>query len=92
MDPERPRAEGRIYHLDDCFSDRRSVGIGRHNGTACFEYLVAKAFIGAGFVFGDARFIRGPARNPFPPGAAGQLRGLLLHRVRSASREPAHLF
>jgi hypothetical protein len=57
MDPERPFAEGRIDHLDDCFSDRRSVGIGRHNGTECFQYLLAKALIGARFVFGDAGFI-----------------------------------
>jgi hypothetical protein len=62
MDPEGPFPEGRIHHLDDYFSDRRRVGVGRHNGTECFQYLLAKALIGARFVFGDACFIRRPAR------------------------------
>jgi hypothetical protein len=75
MDPERPFAEGRIHHLDDCFSDRRSVGIGRHDGTECFQYLLAKALIGARFVFGDACFIRGPARMGKVIGATGECAG-----------------
>ena len=62
MGSERPFAEGRIDHVDDRFSDRRSVGVGRHYGTECFQYLLAKTLIGARFVFGDACFIRGPAR------------------------------
>jgi hypothetical protein len=40
MDPERPFAEGRIHYLDDYFSDRRSVGIGRHDGTEWAKWLV----------------------------------------------------
>jgi hypothetical protein len=72
--PERPFTEGRIHHLDDCFSDRRSVGVGRHNGTECFQYLLAKALIGARFVFGDACFIRGPARAGMPWWSARETR------------------
>jgi hypothetical protein len=75
MDPEWPFAEGRIHHLDDCFRDRRSVGIGRHNGTECFQYLLAKALIGARFVFGDAGFICGPARMGKVIGATGECAG-----------------
>jgi hypothetical protein len=78
MDPERPFAEGRIDHLDDRFSDRRSVGVERHYGTECCQYLLAEALIGARLVFGDACFIRGPARMGKVIGATGECAGTMM--------------
>src|ERR1700730_18138416 len=75
MDPERPFAEGRIHHLDDCFSDRRSIGVWRKNANEWFQYFLAKTLSGTRFVFSDAGFIRGPARMGKVVGATSECAG-----------------
>ncbi len=63
MNAERPLAEGHVDDINDGVSDTGHVRIVRHNRGECFLHLFSKALVGAGFILGEASFIRWTAQS-----------------------------